>query len=291
MKSTEVHLISAFKLGRILEEKASNNRRNYTFAQLNREQIDIDLEELVTLPQDEIQLSQKPMDHYHDEIKSRIPDRLSKIILRLQKSVGEGLDAQNEFVIHAAIAGLIEESMTKGAVWNCIQLGRLTQRALVLMRFILCELKSKQLPGTELLKFLTMQTDCFIPNLEAGTHLWQVHEVFQGILKDSKNPKSMESTLSRIGNHVEALPLPEDLKRVYEKVRMAHNRIFNDLAFIDIHELIGDDPEDHFSQITVFFGRQHTAVSNLISLIINYISVFETYFDELSEDEVFAFDL
>ena len=72
---------------------------------------------------------------------------------------------------------------------------------------------------------------------------------------------------------------------------MTLNRVTNDLSFIDVHEMIGDDPEDHLSQIMEFFDRHERESQKLTHLIRNYLQSFECYIEELSEDEIFEFEL
>lgn len=290
-KKTQLH--PAYKLGNLLEAKAAISRRKTALDYLKTLQLPIHEERLLSLEKEEIAISEGLIIDLAEQIKDRIPHRLYQAVHTLSKTESSGLgnmDLQNLSILHSAIAGLIEESTVKGSTWHSLQLGRLIQRASTVIKVILSGIEDQHMPENRLLTYISIQTESPVPDTSLGTHLWNVHKVFENLLKVSKNPKSLESTLIRIGLHIESLPQPEDLKRDFEKLRMGQNRISNDLTFVDVHELIGDDPEDHLSRILDFFQRQHTEIDKLMSLCGDYLQVFESYVDELTEFELFDYE-
>lgn len=285
-------LSSAFRLGRLIEELASINRKKIALSLLNKEESTIQDERIISKSSDEIEFNEDSIGTLLERMHQLLPQQFTDLIQKIEKAERSGLgnmDLQQQSLLHAAIAGLFEEGMARGTTWHCVQAGRLSQRSCLLMHTIVDGMDDEQMPNNALLKYLTIRADSPFSDFEGGTHLWVIHQVFNHLLKVPKNPKSAESTLTRLGLHIESFPIPESLKKDHDKVRMSLNRMSNDLSFVNIHDMIGDDPEDHFSRIISFFKRQQIEIDNLISLIRSYLIVFESYIDELSEDEIFEF--
>ena len=293
MQTKTIRLASAFQLGRLVEELASINRKKAALNCLGKEEQPIRQESILSKSTDEIELSKESISTLIERNRKTLPPLLTQYLSKLEKSEESGLgnmDYEQLTLLHSAIAGVIEEAMPQGTVWHCLQAGRLAQRATILMITIVDILGEEHLPNDTLLKYLAFRADCPFCEFSSGTHLWVVHQVFQNLLKTPKNPKSAESTFSRLETHVTALPVPETLKKEHERMSMALNRISNDLAFVDIHDMIGDDPEDHFSNIAAFFQRQRGEMEKLVSLIKAYLVAFESFIRNLSEDEFFEFE-
>jgi len=288
-------LTSAFRLGRMLEELASINRKHMAIQTIRSCDPEFQDSCVMSISQKEVELTKQELYPLCRSLMQYLPGKLLEILQKLDESgpTGMGLvDAQQTAILHCAVEGLIQESMARGTIWRCLQIGRLTQRSWLVISNIRDTLKDhKHMPNNCLLSYIVLRTDIPAPDLDNGTHLWNVHRVFQEVLKQEKNPKSLIQTLSRMSPHISELPLPELLKKDHENVVMTLNRITNDLSFIDIHDMIGDDPEDHFSQIMDFFDRHQHESEKLTFLIRHYLESFEAYIDELSEDEVFSFEL
>ena len=293
IEKSKIRLLSAFQLGRLVEELASINRKKAALNCLTEEQHQIKEENLFSKSIDEIEFSKASISTLVERNRKLLPPLLTHYLSKLEKSEESGLgnmDYEQLTLLHSAITGVIEESMPQGTTWHCLQAGRLVQRAMILMITIVDGLEDEHMPSDTLLKYLAFRADCAFCDFKGGTHLWIVHQVFMNLLKTSSNPKSAESTLSRLETHIAALPVPETQKKDHEQVSMTLTRISNDLAFVDIHEMIGDDPEDHFSNIVTFFQRQRGEMEKLIALIKAYLTSFESYLRNLSEDEFFEFD-
>ena len=293
MQNSKIRLSSAFQLGRLVEELASINRKKAALNCLAKEQLEIHEESLLSKSTDEIEFSKASISTLIERNRKLLPPLLTNYLSKLEKSEESGLgnmDHEQLTLLHSAITGVIEESMPQGTTWHCIQAGRLVQRLMILMITIVDGLGNEHLPSDTLLKYLAFRADCPFCDFTNGTHLWIVHQVFMSLLKTANNPKSAESTLNRLESHIVALPVPETLKKDHEKVSMTLTRISNDLAFVDVHEMIGDDPEDHFSNIEAFFQRQRGEMEKLISLIKAYMTAFESFIRNLSEDEFFEFE-
>ena len=288
-------LTSAFHLGRVLEELGSINRKEVAIQSIRSCDPDFGEACVMSVSRSEVELTRQQIYPFCETLIPYLPGRLLVIFQRLDDSdpTGMGLmDVQQQGMLHAAVAGLIEETMPQRTVWRCLQIGRLIQRSWLVISNIRDTLKDhKHMPDNCLLSYIALRTDNPAPDFERGTHLWNVHRVFQEVLKQEKNPKSLLSTLNRLYPHLAALPLPEALKKDHESIMMTLNRITNDLSFIDVHEMIGDDPEDHLNQIMDFFNRHQRESDKLTLLVRQYLESFECYIDELSEEEIFEVDL
>jgi len=287
-------LSSAFRLGRVLEELASINRKYVAIQTIRSCDVDFAENSIASVSQKEIDLTRQKVNTFCDTLIPYIPGKLLEMFQRLDDSdpAGGGLiDVQQIGTLHAAIAGFIEEGMPRRTVWNCLQIGRLTQRSWLVITNIRDTLDGHHhMPSNCVLSYIALRTDNPAPELDSGTHLWNVHRVFQDVLKQEAYPKSLLSTLNRLYPHLSKLPVPDALKRSHEAMVMTLNRITNDLSFIDIHEMIGDDPEDHFSRIMAFFDRHQEESEKLTYLIRKYLQNFEAFMLELSEDEIFEFE-
>ncbi len=292
---TSLHFTTAFRLGRILEELASINRKQVAIETIRSMDAGFENRSILSTPKSEIDLARQQIASLCVSLVPRVPGRLVEICQKIENSDPTGmgqLDVKQMGVWHAAAAGLIEETMPRRTLWNCLQMGRLTQRSWLLISNIRDTLEGhRHMPDNSLLAYIALRTDNPTADLKRGTHLWNVHRVFHDVIKQEKNPKSLMSTLNRLYPHLSALPLPEALKRDHDNMLMTLNRITNDLSFIDVHEMIGDDPEDHLHQIMDFFTRHQRESEKLSHLIQTYLELFETYIRELTEDEVFEFEL
>ncbi len=295
MPNTIPSLSSAFRLGRVLEELASINRKEVAIHTIRSCDSSFDDESILSVSHKEVELTKEQVFSYCTSIIPYLPGKILEVFQRLDDSDPAGmgrLDVQQLGMLHGAIAGLIEESMPQRTVWNCLQMGRLIQRSWLTISNIRDTLiNHRHMPNNSLLSYIALRTDNPVPNLDKGTHLWNVHRVFQAVLKQEKNPKSLLSTLNRLYPHLSDVPVPEALKKDHENMIMTLNRVTNDLSFIDVHEMIGDDPEDHLAQIMDFFDRHERETQKLTDLIRNYLQAFECYIKELSEDEIFEFEL
>jgi uncharacterized alpha-E superfamily protein len=297
MKPTHTHLNMAFRLGRAMEERASVHRRHLACERIHTFPAGRNPENQADRYPDvqEVLLESESLVELSSPFQPRLPSSLMHWLSRMESHDKKGygsMDPETLMLLHAATAGCMEESTRRGSTWNCIQLGRVTQRAQSITILVMDAIRDHQIPTDPLLQYLLLasHTPSSYQTTD-GTLLWRVHRVFAELLKSTLNPKSLESTYLRLGLYLESLPLPECLKRQHEELRMAANRLSNDLSFIDVHEMIGDDPEEHFPNIVRFFHRQHGEIHKLLASIETYLEAFELYYLGLGEEEFFELTL
>ena len=126
MPNTIPSLSSAFRLGRVLEELASINRKEVAIQTIRSCDASFDDGSILSVSHKEIELTKNQIFSYCSSIIPYLPGRLWKFFkdwMTLTLLAWDDWTYSNWALLHGAIAGLIEESMPNGTVWNCLQMG------------------------------------------------------------------------------------------------------------------------------------------------------------------------
>jgi hypothetical protein len=286
-------LSPAFKLGQYIEAHTAQARKRSAAVRVQND-FGLTIEDELRRPtKDEVALTHGDITDVVHALSKYLSEDLHGNLLALHNMASNGMlgtDEKQEKLLFSSIAGSFEENMNRGAVWNVIQIGRLSTRSISLIEPVIQVISHSKIPSTEYLMYIYHRNQCMIPNIHEGTHLWIAHQLFNYLLKVEKNPRSLSSIYLKCSLFVESLPVPEELKPMHENISNAQNRLGNDLSFLDVHEMLGDDPDDHFSNIAAFFDRQLYELKSLAGGLEEYFVALTAYINDLPEDAFFELE-
>jgi uncharacterized circularly permuted ATP-grasp superfamily protein/uncharacterized alpha-E superfamily protein len=209
-----------------------------------------------------------------------IRDRTSNDLWRALNHLGEPLAAPPEGAVLlaadalgvlnqtilglAAFHGLARENMTRAQGWRFLDLGWRIERAVCLCTFLECALRSPEADNPSLLEAVLEVADSTITYRSRYNLLPHIVAVYDLVLLDEKNPRSLIFQLNQLLKHIDRLPreqshsaLNDVLQGCVERVRM-----------LDPRELGGLKSDWHISDT----GRVVQAVIKDMPLLSNAIA-------------------
>ncbi len=164
----------------------------------------------------------------------------------------------------AAFHGLARENMTRAQGWRFLDLGWRIERAVCLCTFLECALRSPEADNPSLLEAVLEVADSTITYRSRYNLLPHIVAVYDLVLLDEKNPRSLIFQLNQLLKHIDRLPreqshsaLNDVLQGCVERVRM-----------LDPRELGGLKSDWHISDT----GRVVQAVIKDMPLLSNAIA-------------------
>ena len=120
---------------------------------------------------------------------------------------GEAIAVLNRLLmLSASLSGFSRENMTRAQGWRFLDMGLRIERSLYLCNFLDCALRSPGADNPSLLEAVLEFTDCTLTYRSRYNLLPDITAVFDLILLDDTNPRSLLFQLLQLVKHFERLP-------------------------------------------------------------------------------------
>ena len=139
---------------------------------------------------------------------TRLNDRLSTPTASLVMLAGDAVAVLNETLLSlAAFHGLARENMTRAQAWRFIDMGLRIERAVYLGTLLDSTLRSADAKNPSVLEAVLEVADSSITYRSRYSLLPHIAPVFDLVLLDDKNPRSVLFQISQLMKHFERVPL------------------------------------------------------------------------------------
>ena len=170
---------------------------------------------------------------------SKLNDRLATPTASLVVLAGDAVGVINETLQSlAAFHGLARENMTRAQAWRFIDMGLRIERAIYLGTLLDGTLRQNEADNPSVLEAVLEVADSSITYRSRYSLLPQLAAVFDLVLLDDKNPRSVFFQISQLLQHFERLPQERDAGRP-GAARAILNDCFARLENSDTRELAG----------------------------------------------------
>jgi uncharacterized alpha-E superfamily protein len=140
-------------------------------------------------------------------VLSQLNDRLATQANRPVMLAGEASVVLNDTLLGlAAFQGLARENMTRAQAWRFLDMGLRIERAVYLCTLLEATLRSPDAENPSLLEAVLEVVDSSITFRSRYTLLPSVPAVFDLVLLDDKNPRSILFQINQLAKHFEKLP-------------------------------------------------------------------------------------
>jgi uncharacterized alpha-E superfamily protein len=140
-------------------------------------------------------------------VLSRLNERLAMPATSLVLLAGDATAVLNETLLGlAAFHGLARENMTRAQAWRFLDMGLRLERAIYLCTLLDATLRSPQAEDPSLLEAVLEVADSSITFRSRYTLLPHLPAVFDLVLLDDKNPRSVLFQINQLAQHFEYLP-------------------------------------------------------------------------------------
>ena len=163
-------------------------------------------------------------------VLSQLNDRLATPTSSLVVLAGDATGVLNETLLGlAAFHGLARENMTRAQAWRFLDMGLRLERAVYLCTLLEATLRSPDAENPSLLEAVLEVVDSRITFRSRYTLLPSVPAVFDLVLLDDKNPRSVLFQINQLAKHFEKLPsereeAPGSGKNILAKCRARLNQ-------------------------------------------------------------------
>ncbi len=140
-------------------------------------------------------------------VLSQIDDRLATPPPKLVMLAGDAVGVLNQTLLGlAAFHGLARENMTRAQAWRFLDMGLRLERAVYLCTLLDATLRSPEAENPSLLEAVLEVVDSSITFRSRYNLLPTVPAVFDLVLLDDKNPRSVLFQIQQLAKHFERLP-------------------------------------------------------------------------------------
>lgn len=140
-------------------------------------------------------------------VLSQIDDRLATPTSSLVMLSGDAVGILNQTLLGlAAFQGLARENMTRAQAWRFLDMGLRLERAMYLCTLLDATLRSPDAENPSLLEAVLEVVDCSITFRSRYNLLPTVPAVFDLVLLDDKNPRSVLFQIKQLVKHFDRLP-------------------------------------------------------------------------------------
>jgi uncharacterized circularly permuted ATP-grasp superfamily protein/uncharacterized alpha-E superfamily protein len=145
---------------------------------------------------------------------NRLHDRLSTPASSLVLMAGDAVEVLNETLLGlAAFHGLARENMTRAQAWRFIDMGLRLERAVYLGTLLDATLRSPEAENPSLLEAVLEIADSSITYRSRYSLLPQIAPVFDLVLLDDKNPRSVYFQINQLKKHFDRLPIERNASK------------------------------------------------------------------------------
>jgi len=140
-------------------------------------------------------------------VLSQLNDRLSTPTASMVMLAGDAVGVLNQTLLGlAAFHGLARENMTRAQAWRFLDMGLRLERAVYLGTLLDATLQSPEAENPSLLEAVLEVVDCSITFRSRYNLVATVPAVFDLVLLDDKNPRSVLFQINQLAKHFEKLP-------------------------------------------------------------------------------------
>ncbi|HTI97574.1 MAG TPA: circularly permuted type 2 ATP-grasp protein [Dongiaceae bacterium] len=140
-------------------------------------------------------------------VLSQLNDRFATPTASLVMLTGDAMGILNETLIGlAAFHGLARENMTRAQAWRFLDMGLRLERAVYLCTLLNATLHSPEAENPSVLEAVLEVVDCSITFRSRYNLVATVPAVFDLVLLDDKNPRSVLFQIKQLAKHFEKLP-------------------------------------------------------------------------------------
>ncbi|HAB15496.1 MAG TPA: hypothetical protein DCE44_03495, partial [Verrucomicrobiales bacterium] len=140
-------------------------------------------------------------------VVSRLGERLKEPASGRVFLAGDALSVLNQTLLHlASFHGLARENMTRAQGWRFLDMGQRVERATYLCRFLDCTLKSPEADNPSILEAVLEVADSTITYRSRYNLLPDIAAVYDLVLLDDTNPRSLVFQLNQLEKHFQRLP-------------------------------------------------------------------------------------
>jgi uncharacterized circularly permuted ATP-grasp superfamily protein/uncharacterized alpha-E superfamily protein len=118
----------------------------------------------------------------------------------------------------AAFHGLARENMTRAQGWRFIDMGLRIERALSLCTFLDCTLRSPEADNPSVLEIVLEVADSTLTYRSRYNLLPNIAAVYDLVLLDDTNPRSLFFQINQLAQHVEKLPRENEAVTLQQKI-------------------------------------------------------------------------
>ena len=138
----------------------------------------------------------------------RLHDLLDHPTTSLVMLAGDATRILNQVLIDlAAFRGLAMENMTRAQGWRFLDMGCRLERAIYLSKFLDCALHSREADNPSLLEAVLEVADSTLTYRSRYSLLPHISAVYDLVMLDETNPRSLLFQLQQLARHFEELPL------------------------------------------------------------------------------------
>jgi uncharacterized circularly permuted ATP-grasp superfamily protein/uncharacterized alpha-E superfamily protein len=171
------------------------------------------------------------------QVISELNDRLASPAASLAMLAGDAVGVLNQTLRSlAAFHGLARENMTRGQAWRFIDIGLRIERAIYLCILLESVLESADAENPSVLEALLEVADSSITYRSRYNLLPHLSAVFDLVLLDDKNPRSVLFQIDQLVKHFEHLPSGREIAASGQRILVACQ---DRLKFADARELAG----------------------------------------------------
>jgi len=181
---------------------------------------------------------------------SQINERLAAPPANRVMLVGDAVGVLNQTLIGiAAFHGLARENMTRAQAWRFLDMGVRIERAIYLCTLLHSKLHSPEADNASILETILEVDDSSITYRSRYSLLPHISAVYDLVLLDDKNPRSVLFQLNQLLKHVERLPHERENAGV-GSARTILRECISRLNLSDARELAGLKAGWHASKIS-----------------------------------------
>jgi len=184
-------------------------------------------------------------------------------------SAGDAVETLNQTLLHlAALHGLARENMTRAQGWRFLDLGLRLERAVYLCTFLDCALHSAEADNPSVLETVLEVADSTLTYRSRYNLLPDITAVYDLVLLDDTNPRSLLFQFNQLVKHFERLPRERESALPSPGQRVLLESLTR-LRLVDPHALSQRSGKWHHSSVGAVVSRilrQLPKLSNAIAV-------------------------
>jgi len=189
----------------------------------------------------------------------RVLTRLGTLLATPEGETGpsnsDTVDVLNQILLHlAAVHGLARENMTRAQGWRLLDIGLRLERAAYLCTFLESALRSEEANNPSILEIVLEMADSTLTYRSRYNLLPDITAVYDLVLLDDTNPRSLLFQFNQLLKHFEKLPRERDsaLPSSGEKILLDS---LTRLRLVDPRSLAGRDAKWHHTSVGAIITR------------------------------------
>ncbi|MFM7101973.1 MAG: circularly permuted type 2 ATP-grasp protein, partial [Verrucomicrobiota bacterium] len=140
-------------------------------------------------------------------VVSQLDDRLARPASSLVMLAGDAIGVLNQTLLHlASFHGLARENMTRAQGWRFLDMGARLERALGMCTFLAMALRSPEADNPSVLEAVLEVADSTLTYRSRYNLLPNLAAVYDLVLLDDTNPRSLLFQFNQLGKHFDRLP-------------------------------------------------------------------------------------